>query len=1174
MKKLLPLIALLLATFTLTQAQVVSTLAGTGIVGSNNSPNAKFNNPIGVAVDVSGNVFITDHLNNLIRKITPAGQVSTFAGSGTQATVNGTGILASFNRPAGICIDNLNNIYVSDHLSHVIRKITPAGVATIFAGANGISGSTDATVATNARFNLPFGLCADATGNIYVADQGNQKIRKITPAGVVTTFAGSGTIGSLNAIGTAAQFFNPTGICIDPMGILYVADQGNHKIRKIDTFAVVSTLAGSGSIGSADGIGTATSFHNPTGVFADANSNVFVVDFYNNKIRKISPLGIVCTFAGSGVAGAMDGNGLVATFENPLGIGGNPNGNIYVADYGSHKIRKITNGTNPCTWQMVSTQAAHNLGIKADGTLWAWGWNEYLQIGDGTNINRFTPTKISADNDWASVSAGEEHSLALKSDGSLWAWGWNGYGQLGDGTIISKTTPTRIGVANDWAKIEAGDLLSFAIKQDGTLWAWGYNNFGQLGDGTTTNNSIPTRIGLSTDYWQQISSSKNHVLAIKQNGTLWAWGRNQFGQLGDNSTVIKLVPTPIGASTWKAIAAGYNHSLAINSNGTLWGWGRNTEYEIGDNTAVNKLVPTLADASTNWESLSTSFYGSSGLKNVGGISKSLWVWGAQFEGHFGNGVTGYSTIPMPTQVGTATNWAGNSMGEFHQLFMTNTGELYSAGSNISGELGTGNSANSTIPVSVYCPNFPLNRCYVNYNATTGANNGTSWANAFLSLESALQAARYYNIKEIWVAKGTYKPSAYPQNTTGSPVLTNRDFTFHLVDGVKMYGGFAGSETAISQRVVANETILSGDLLGNDTPFVLGANLANKSDNCYHVVLSIFDCNCTLLDGFTIKNGQADGISLANFITVEGTSIFRIDGGGLYLESSPIEINKITIEENFAEYGAGLTNFRSSCKITYSIFNYNLSSQDGGGIFTGIGSPIISNSIFCNNKSRSTGGAILSSGSVFYPLSTPQIINTTFSNNVSTNLPLTGGIYNDSQFSKINAVNSIFWGSGDGVSDNGTASTVTNCIIPGTIYPGNSSGNPLFANANASTIKGIDGLWRTADDGLRLNVGSPAINTGNGTAVINTLTDITGANRFQGITVDMGAYEYSTCVATISGFWNNPAIWSCGHVPTTTDNAVIAPGVTVIVPNGSFPAHSLTVNGFISYNLGGVIILYP
>jgi sugar lactone lactonase YvrE len=309
-----------------------------------------FYGPEGVAVDGSGNVYVADTNTNKIRKISPTEVVTTLAGGGGSGwnwsgSEDGAGTAASFNRPKGVALDSSGNVYVADSGNHKIRKITSAGVVTTLAG-TGTQGSTDGT-GTVASFSNPTGVAVDSSGNVYVADSGNNKIRKITSAGVVTTLAGTGTQGSTDGAGTSASFWGPVGVAIDSSGNIYVAEEFNSKIRKITAAGVVTTLAGSGSFSAIDGAGSAASFCFPTGVAADSSRNVYVADRGSNKIRKITPAGVVTTLAGGSgnwSGSAADGAITNASFNNPTGVALDSSGNVYVADRGSNRIRKITLG--------------------------------------------------------------------------------------------------------------------------------------------------------------------------------------------------------------------------------------------------------------------------------------------------------------------------------------------------------------------------------------------------------------------------------------------------------------------------------------------------------------------------------------------------------------------------------------------------------------------------------------------------------------------------------------------------------------------------------------------------------------------------------------------------------------------------------------------------------------
>ena len=331
----------------ITPAGAVSTLAGTaGVSGSTDATGAaaSFFYPTGVATDSVGNVYVADTFNNTIRKITPAGVVSTLAGTaGVSGSTDATGAAASFQNPDGVATDSAGNVYVAEPVNHIIRKITPDGVVSTLAGTAGVFGFTDATGAA-ASFQSPTGVAADSAGNVYVADLGNSTIRKITLAGAVSTLAGmAGVRGHADGIGAAASFRYPDGVATDSAGNVYVADTGNYTICKITSAGAVSTLAGTAGVGHADGAGAAASFQSPYGVAADNAGNVYVADFGNSTIRKITPAGAVSTLAGTaGVRGHVDGIGAAASFQSPFGVAADSAGNVYVADLGNSTIRKIT----------------------------------------------------------------------------------------------------------------------------------------------------------------------------------------------------------------------------------------------------------------------------------------------------------------------------------------------------------------------------------------------------------------------------------------------------------------------------------------------------------------------------------------------------------------------------------------------------------------------------------------------------------------------------------------------------------------------------------------------------------------------------------------------------------------------------------------------------------------
>lgn len=320
----------------------ISTFVGNGTSGyvDGTGTNARFNNPNYIDFDSLGNLYVTDQVNQRIRKITPSGVVSTFAGNSTFGFANGLGTAAQFYDPQGITVDPSDNVYVVDSSGNRIRKITPAGMVTTIAGSNtGVAGYAEGT-GSAALFSQPIGITSDSLGNVYVSDQINHRIRKITPSGVVTTFAGNGTSGSTDGTGNDVRFFYPRGLATDNQNNIYVADNFSQKIRKITPSGVVSTVAGSGAVGHDDGTAASATFNYPSALTVDSAGNIYVSDRSNHLIRKISTNGIVSTLAGNLTSGYTNGPASSAQFYYPQGLALDASENLYICDFSNNTIRK------------------------------------------------------------------------------------------------------------------------------------------------------------------------------------------------------------------------------------------------------------------------------------------------------------------------------------------------------------------------------------------------------------------------------------------------------------------------------------------------------------------------------------------------------------------------------------------------------------------------------------------------------------------------------------------------------------------------------------------------------------------------------------------------------------------------------------------------------------------
>lgn len=350
---LLLLLVVTSSIFTTTSAQnYITTYAGTGSTGFVNGDTsiAQFNRPFGICIDQEGNLYIADAYNHCIRKIGIDGIVSTYAGTGQAGYLDGVATEAKFNQPINICLDDEGNMYVSDFINQRIRKISSEMEVTTIAG-TGIAGYQEG-LAMDAQFNYPRGICLDDTGNIYIGDSWNHRIRKISTEGIVNTWAGGGSIIGVQSVGdyiddsdTSARFYTPCELSIDQYNNIFVADAYNHRIRKINAAREVSTIAGSGGFGPdgggfQNGPGDQAQFDTPTALQVILDGSVFVGDGANNVLRQISTNNMVTTFAGSGESGFEDGPDTLAQFNFPRGNVMDYNLNrIYIVDYNNHAVR-------------------------------------------------------------------------------------------------------------------------------------------------------------------------------------------------------------------------------------------------------------------------------------------------------------------------------------------------------------------------------------------------------------------------------------------------------------------------------------------------------------------------------------------------------------------------------------------------------------------------------------------------------------------------------------------------------------------------------------------------------------------------------------------------------------------------------------------------------------------
>jgi alpha-tubulin suppressor-like RCC1 family protein len=317
-------------------------------------------------------------------------------------------------------------------------------------------------------------------------------------------------------------------------------------------------------------------------------------------------------------------------------------------------------------WCQIST-GVHSIGVRTDGTAWVWGCNNCGQLGDGTTTVKSSPVSVVGGfTDWCQVSAIGGHSLGVRTNGTVWAWGFNGCGRLGDNTVTDRSSPVSVvGGFTDWRQISAGYLHSLGLRTNGTAWDWGGNIVGQLGDNTTTNRSSPVSVvGGFTD-WCQVSAGRYHSLAVRTNGTAWAWGSNSSGRLGDNTVSNRSSPVSVvgNFADWCQVSAGDNHSLGVRTDGTAWAWGSNSSGKLGDNSITVRSSPvSVVGGFTNWCQVSAGLTHSLGVRTNG----TAWAWGLNIYGRLGdNTVT--SRISPVSVVGGFTDWCQVSAGICHSL---------------------------------------------------------------------------------------------------------------------------------------------------------------------------------------------------------------------------------------------------------------------------------------------------------------------------------------------------------------------------------------------------------------------------------------------------------------------------------------------------------------------------
>jgi uncharacterized protein (TIGR03437 family) len=629
------------------------------------------NGPTGMAADNAGNIYIAEAgAPFTIRQVNQAGVMTIVAGGGKNFYGIGDPATAvELTNPDAVAVDPFGNFYISQGGGAPILRVTggivyqvnqtPGGYdglaadpfGNLFYGTTAFPGldypAVYKTVAVTSQPSDgemviggshgcgggaiwdPYGLAADAAGNLYVADAYCNVIWKVSPSGTISVAAGvpgpgGGPVGD-GGPATAAHLFQPHGVAVDAFGNIYITE-GN-DIRQVNTAGIINTIAGNGNVAPPSNPGCATS----TGATSvDATTAVLgevwgIAAGPGGIYFADHDLGVVCRLSIRTFAWSWGDN----TFGE-LGNGTTTNSSVPTQVSGLTNLTAIASGVE------------FGLALKNDGTVWAWGQGEYGELGNGTNNSSNTPVQVSGLTGVTAIAAGAYHELALKNDGTVWTWGDNAWGELGNGTNNSSNTPVRVSGLTGAIAISAGPIRSLAIRSDGTVWGWGDNSGGALGIGTIPFSNTPVQVSGLTGA-TAIAAGGQHTLALKNDGTIWAWGDNSAGQLGNGTNKSSNTPVQVSGITGAiAISAGDAHSLALKSDGTVWDWGAGYSGQLGNGSNTSSNIPMQVSGLTGVTAIAGGTQFSLALMNNGTVS----AWGDNTAGELGNGSTTGTNVPV------------------------------------------------------------------------------------------------------------------------------------------------------------------------------------------------------------------------------------------------------------------------------------------------------------------------------------------------------------------------------------------------------------------------------------------------------------------------------------------------------------------------------------------------
>ena len=565
--------------------------------------------------------------------------------------------------------------------------------------------------------------------------------------------------------------------------------------------------------------------------------------------------------------------------------------------------------TNTISWNSYDTGQNHFVGIKDDGTAWSIGNNSYGQLGYSTLTTSFFTAPR--------VSAGFQSTFAITSLGTLWAWGNNSWGQLGVNNQANYSSPAQVGTNSNWATISSSDSpssSSIGIQNDGTLWAWGNNTFGQLGLNTATVTYLnPVQVGALSN-WAQSTCGYYFVGAIQSNGTLWAWGNNSWGQLGQNNQTNYSSPVQVGAlSVWSQVSAGLYHTLAIQNNGTLWAYGFNSSGRLGLSDTTNRSSPVQVGVESYWAQIRTGGAYSIGIQSNG----TLWAWGANFSGQLGlNTTTSYSS---PVQVGALSVWTQVSCGYAHTVAIQSNGTLWSWGANSFGQLGMNNTGNFSSPIQIgRNSNWAQVSCGYFYTAA-GQSDGTLWAwglNSFgqlgnnsitASITSPVQAGILVSGSSTittltQIGSGTNWSSAIAADY-GSMLIDNSNNAWVFGNNNQYQLGLSDTTNRSSPVQIIGPTKVINAAMDNNNICLIDANNnlwmgGNGNSNNFNGELSIANVSTPIQVGNSLNEwaqvsaGYTFGVALKTNGTLWSwgwNQLGQLGVGDITIRSSPVQI---------------------------------------------------------------------------------------------------------------------------------------------------------------------------------------------------------------------------------------------------------------------------------------------